>query len=76
MKEILQGTSDYIKDTWHDFWYWLWDSLENFAHRRVSRTYCWRNNEGCYTKEGSVSHYIQQRKIAAEVKRDAKTKNR
>ena len=65
MREILQGTSDYIKDNWHDFWYWLWDSLENFIHRRVSHTYCWRNNEGCYTKEGSVIHYIKQRKIAA-----------
>ena len=66
MKYILQGISDYCKDCWHDFWYWVWDGLDNFVSRRLHHTYCWQKNEGCFTKEGNLRHYIQQRRIAKQ----------
>lgn len=63
MKHIFQGIFDYCKDCYHDFWYWVWDSLECWCFRRMKNTYDWKENDGCYTKEGSLSHYIRQRKI-------------
>ena len=70
MKDVLLGIKDYCKDCWHDFWFWVWLHLENFVGHRLWRTYCWRNNDGCYTKEGSVRHYIIQRKIGRKVKNE------
>lgn len=67
MKYIWLGIKDYCKDCWHDFWYWIWGKLEVFCTRRANRCYCWRYNEGCFTKEGSVWHYIQQRRIAKRI---------
>ena len=67
-KYTLQGIGDYLKDCWHDFWFWWWDALENFSHRRLSRTYCWKKNDGCFTKEGDLKHYIEQRKMKGRVK--------
>lgn len=64
MKYIWLGIKDYCKDCWHDFWYWFWNGLDNFVSRRLHHTYCWRNNEGYFTKEGNLRHYIQQRRIA------------
>ena len=63
MKSILQGTGDYIKDCWHDFWFWVWDNFENWTFGMLKRTYCWRQFEGCYIKEGNLAHYIRQRRI-------------
>lgn len=68
MKYVFLGIKDYCKDCWHDFWYWFWDRLATFFTRRSMRCYVWRYNEGCYTKEGSVWRYIQQRKVAQLLK--------
>lgn len=64
MKHIILGITDYTKDCWHDFWYWFWGGLWGIAEHRATRCYIWRYNDGLYTKEGSVWHYIRQRKIA------------
>lgn len=66
MKYIWLGIKDYCKDCWHDFWYWFWSKVWWWAGRRQARCYDWINNWGCFTKEGSVRHYIQQRKIAKQ----------
>ena len=68
MAYILQGIGDYIKDWWHDLWFWFWDKIDNFVTRRLHHTYCWRHNEALYTKEGNLWHYIQQRKAAKLLK--------
>ena len=68
MKYIWLGIKDYCKDCWHDFWFWFWNSLWDFSRRRTFRCYDWRNNEGCYTKEGSVKHYIYNRKVGRQRK--------
>jgi len=68
MKYIWLGIKDYCKDCWHDFWYWFWDALWTWTNKRCVKCYVWKKNEGCYTKEGSVWHYIQQRKIAKQIK--------
>lgn len=64
MKSVCLGIKDYIRDCWHDFWYWFWDLLYNFTNRRCVKCYVWDQNDGYYTKEGSVWHYIRQRKMA------------
>lgn len=68
MKYIWLGIKDYCRDCWHDFWYWFWDALWTWTNKRCVKCYVWRYNEGCYTKEGSVRHYIEQRKIAKQIK--------
>ena len=68
MKTILLGIKDYIKDCWHDFWFWFWNGIWDWAEYRATRCYDWRYNEGCYTKEGSLRHYIQQRRISRRIK--------
>lgn len=75
MKYIILGIKDYCKDCWHDFWYWFWESLCRFINRRCTRCYCWRNNDGCYTKEGNLWFYIKNRHIAQKVK-DEKIKHK
>lgn len=65
---IWLGIKDYCKDCWHDFWFWFWNRIDDFTRHRLTRTYCWAKNEACYTKEGSVLHYIQQRKITKLLK--------
>ena len=70
MKETFLGIKDYCKDCWHDFWYWFWDSLWEWTNKRCTRCYVWDKNDGCYTKEGNLRHYIQQRKIAKKVKEE------
>lgn len=70
MKETFLGIKDYCKDCWHDFWYWFWDSLWDWTNKRCTRCYVWDKNDGCYTKEGNLRHYIQQRKIAKRVKEE------
>lgn len=69
MKSTILGIKDYIKDCWHDFWFWFWDGLDNFVSRRLHHTYCWQKNEGYFTKEGGLQHYIAQRKISEQIKR-------
>lgn len=66
--EVILGIKDYCKDCWHDFWFRFWNSLWDFSRRRTFRCYDWRNNEGCYTKEGSVRHYIYNRKVGKQIK--------
>lgn len=68
MKYILFGIKDYCRDCWHDFWYWFWDTLADFCTTRAVKCYVWRNNEGWYTKEGNLRHYIRQRKISSKIK--------
>ena len=68
MKCIWLGIKDYCKDCWHDFWFIFWNWLDTFTSRRLYRTHCWRYNEGICTKEGSLVHYIKQRKIARRAK--------
>ncbi len=66
MKYIFLGIKDYCKDVWHDFWFKFWNALWTFTQRRTCKCYVWRNSEGLLVKEGSVWHYIQQRKIAKQ----------
>lgn len=68
MKYIWLGIKDYCKDCWHDFWFKFWNALWTFTQRRTCKCYVWRNNEGLVVKEGSVWHYIQQRKITKLLK--------
>lgn len=72
MSYILLGIKDYCKDWWHDCWFLFWNGLDNFVSRRLHHTYCWQKNEGCFTKEGNLRHYIQQRK-AAKLLKEIKT---
>ena len=69
MKSTILGIKDYIKDCWHDFWFCIWDNLDNFVSIRLHRTYCWKHNDGCFTKEGDLKYYIQQRKKSEQIKR-------
>ena len=64
MKYIWLGIKDYCKDVWHDFWFKFWNGLWDFARKRTFRTFCWSRNEALLVKEGSVWHYIRQRRIA------------
>ena len=66
MKYIWLGIKDYYKDVWHDCWFLFWNGLDNFVSHRLHHTYCWQKNEGYFTKEGNLKHYIQQRKIAEQ----------
>ena len=72
MKNFSQGFCDYCKDCWHDFWFWFWNSLDDYVSHRLHHTYCWQKNEGCYTKEGNLQHYIKQRKIGNKIKKERK----
>ena len=63
MKCKILGLKDYCKDCWHDFWFWFWGALWMWTQHRTFRCYDWTHNEGCYIKEGSLKHYIQQRKL-------------
>lgn len=54
MKYILQGIKDYCKDCWHD---WLmYRLIKTYPDESIEEGWLW--------KEGSVLHYIRQRKIA------------
>lgn len=53
MKYIFLGIKDYCKDCWHD---WLIHRLVNLYNEKIKEGWLW--------KEGSLWHYIQQRKIA------------
>lgn len=72
MKYIWLGIKDYCKDVWHDCWFLFWNGLDSFVSHRLHHTYCWQKNEGCFTKEGNLQHYIQQRK-AAKLLKEIKT---
>lgn len=65
----ILGTWDYIKDTMHDFKVWLvWK-----AHPDQGRRYGAGHWE-YYYKEGPLSHYIAQRRIANEKRIHNKTR--
>lgn len=69
MKHILQGIGDYIKDCWHDF---LLRHLCKFYKKCV--IFFISNKTGTrsdlsFWKEGSVWHYIRQRKITKNHKK-------
>lgn len=66
MRNIINGTKDYLTDCWHDFWYWFWNLWYDFSNKMCVKCYVWEKNEGYYTKEGSLRHYIQQRKIGSK----------
>ena len=69
MKYILQGIGDYIKDCWHDMHLFLVWKLHPHKKRR------WQaGHYDYYWKEGSVWHYIQQRKIGNKVKKQRRVK--
>lgn len=67
MRNILNGIRDYIKDCWHD---WLCKRVRAIDCRIFERVYCAPRKLGWELsfewKEGSVWHYIKQRKIAAQ----------
>lgn len=72
MKYIWLGIKDYCKDCWHDF---LLEHL--FRCYKKCVIYFISNQTGirhelAFWKEGSVWHYIQQRKIAKKIIKDAK----
>lgn len=62
MKHVLQGIGDYVKDCWHDF---LFEHLQRFydTQLRCLCKECEMNVNLFSWKEGSVWHYIRQRKI-------------
>ena len=64
MKYILQGIKDYCKDCWHD---WHLHCVEK--SQKDEALFFWAEEVDCWVaivdwKEGSVWHYIRQRKIA------------
>ena len=62
MSYVLLGIKDYCRDCWHD---WLSNRLHKSQGERLY-TYDYKEDEICWVypwKEGSVWHYIQQRKI-------------
>lgn len=71
MKSIFLGIKDWMKDNWHD---WLLKRLDKFYP--TSRLYVEETASGSdafypifYYREGSIWHYIQQRKIAKKSKK-------
>lgn len=65
MKYIILGIKDYCKDCWHD---WLLKRLYNYYKGKKQLSY-FEPKLDMYVcvnpwKEGSVWHYIKQRKIA------------
>lgn len=69
MKYIWLGFKDYCKDCWHDF---LLEHLFRFYKKCViffipDKTGV--RQDLAFWKEGSVWHYIRQRKIATKVKK-------
>lgn len=67
MKAIFLGTKDYIKDCWHD---WLSNRLHKVQGERIY-TYDAKEDLTCWVhpwKEGSVFHYIKQRRIGKKAK--------
>lgn len=68
MKEVILGIKDYCKDCWHD---WLLEHLFRFYKNCViffipDKTGA--RQDLSFWKEGSVWHYIRQRKIAKKRK--------
>lgn len=69
MKEIWLGTKDYIKDIWHD---WLRRRVMAYGGKVMD---CARNGgskfwtESDSWKEGNLWHYIQQRRIAKQMRK-------
>ena len=65
MKDIILGIKDYCKDCWHD---WLVRRVSAYGGQVMERCSYNRKNyrweKACYWKEGSVWHYIRQRKFA------------
>lgn len=66
LKSIILGTKDYIKDCWHD---WLYHRLSK-THTNATIYFL---NLGCDIKEttwkeGSIWHYIRQRRLAGKYK--------
>jgi len=58
MKYIWLGIKDYCKDCWHD---WLLTRLVNtYDNEKIEEDWTW--------KEGSLWHYINQRKVAERSK--------
>ena len=75
MSYILLGIKDYIKDWWHD---WLSNRLHKVQGERIY-TYDAEQDLTCWVypwKEGSLWHYIHQRKIANKIKKERKNDNR
>lgn len=68
MKHIIQGTSDYLHDCWHDFLCCMVKKTGCcvFEFLELPTRTCW--HESFRWKEGSVLHYIRQRKIAKKKK--------
>lgn len=63
---VFLGIKDYIKDCWHD--YVLiprWERQEKAEH-------AWVLGKFVTWKEGSVRHYIKQRRISAQAKKAEK----
>lgn len=64
---IILGLRDYLKDIFHD---WIYAKLIRLE--KIHKLYYKKNNKmiAIYTwKEGSLCHYIQQRKIAKKIRK-------
>ena len=69
MKHVILGTFDYLLDCWRDFWFsicqWLYE-----------HTYNYRNAGGYYIKEGGLDHYIYNRQVSEELKKQRRMEER
>lgn len=63
MREVYLGIKDYIKDCWHDY------VLVPRYEREQIRDDGWVLGKYVPFKEGSVWHYIRQRRIAKRIKK-------
>jgi hypothetical protein len=64
MKYIWLGIKDYCRDCWHD---WLLTRLVNtYDNEKIEEGWFWKVCRVFPWKEGSVWHYIRQRKIAKQ----------
>lgn len=68
MKEMILGIKDYLGDCWHDY------VLIPRYEREQMRDDGWVLGEYVTRKEGSVWHYIKNRRIAKKVKAIRKMK--
>lgn len=70
MKDIFLGVKDYCKDCWHD---WLRNRVVAYGGKVYDRCYNLGDENkpywalSCSWKEGSVWHYIRQRKMANKI---------
>lgn len=66
MREVILGINDYLNDCWHD---WLLRRIQRYYFVIKTKDYAGDDWMPLYEwKEGSILHYIRQRRITKKVK--------